>query len=94
MKTVEKKIKNILGEFIDLKQHQAFIFGSRATRRARKFSDYDIGIIGGKPLNFRKIALIKTRIEESDLPCRVDIVDFSTVSKNFKDIALTEIKKL
>ena len=52
-----------------------------AAGKARKFSDYDIGVIGQKPLDFKKIALIKGEFEESDLPYRVDVVDFSTVSK-------------
>ena len=93
-KTAEKEIKNILQKFVDFKKHNVFIFGSRAKGKARKFSDYDIGVIGKKSLNFKKIAQINEELEESDLPYRVDVVDFSTVSKNFKNIALSKIKKL
>ena len=93
-KTAEKEIKNILQNFIDFKKSKVFIFGSRAKGASRKFSDYDIGIIGRKSLDFKKISLIKDKFEESDLPYRVDVVDFSTVSKNFKNIALSKIKKL
>lgn len=96
MKTriAEKEIKNILQKFIDFKKSKVFIFGSRAKGKARKFSDYDIGVISRKPLNFKKISLIKGELEESDLPYRVDVVDFATVSKKFKSIALAKIKKL
>ena len=93
-KTAEKEIKNILQNFIDFKKSKVFIFGSRAKGESRKFSDYDIGIIGRKSLGLKKISLIKGELEESDLPYRVDVVDFSTVSKNFKNIALSKIKKL
>ena len=93
-KAAEKEIKNILQKYVDFKKHKVFIFGSRARGKARKFSDYDIGVIGRKPLDLKKIALIKGELEESDLPYRVDVVDFSTVSKNFKNIALSKIKKL
>lgn len=93
-KTAEKEIKNILQKFIDFKKSKVFVFGSRAKGKARKFSDYDIGIIDQKPLDLEKISLIKGEFEESDLPYRVDIVDFSIVSKNFRNIALSKIKKL
>ena len=73
-------------------KNQVFIFGSRAKGKARKFSDYDIGVTGKKPLNFKKIAQINEELEESDLPYRVDVVDFSTVSKSFKNIALSKLK--
>ncbi|MEK7130738.1 MAG: nucleotidyltransferase domain-containing protein [Patescibacteria group bacterium] len=94
IKAMETEIKGILQRFIDFKKYKVFVFGSRAAGKARKFSDYDIGVIGQKPLDFKKIALIKGEFEESDLPYRVDVVDFSTVSKNFKNIAMSKIKKL
>lgn len=94
IKAPEKEIRKILQKFIDFKKSKVFIFGSRAKGKARRFSDYDIGIIGQKPLDFNKIAIIKGELEESDLPYRVDVVDFSTVSKNFKNIALSKIKRL
>lgn len=92
--TVEKEIKNILEKHIDLKKYEAFVFGSRATGEARKFSDYDIGIVGKKPVEFSTIALIREELEESDLPFSVDIVDFNFVDKDFKKVALKKIRKL
>jgi len=44
----EKEIKEIIFRFLDTKKYQVFIFGSRATGKAKKFSDYDIGIWGKK----------------------------------------------
>ncbi len=93
-KTAEKEIKNILQKFVDFKKYNVFVFGSRVKGKARKFSDYDVGVVGREPLGFKKIAQINEELEESDLPYRVDVVDFSTVSKNFKNTALSKIKKL
>ena len=93
-KEVLKEIKKIIGKFIDLKKYDVFVFGSRAESKARKFSDYDIGILGDRTVPMGKIALIKDELEESDLPYRVDVVDFRLVSKDFKKIALSKIKKL
>ena len=91
---VEKKIKEIIFQFLDPEKYQVFIFGSRATGKAKKFSDFDIGILGKKPIPSHLIVLIEEALEESDLPYKVDIVDFSLVSSEFKKIALSKIKKL
>lgn len=94
VQTAEKEIKKIFQKYVDLKKHNVFVFGSRAVGRARKFSDYDIGIMDKKPFNSEKLALIREALEESNLPYRVDVVNFSTVSEKFKKIALKKIKKL
>lgn len=94
MKKTEEKIKKIIFQFLNPKEYQVFIFGSRATAKAQKYSDYDIGIFGRKPVPGRILAMIEEALEESDLPYKVEIVDFSLVSANFKKVALTKIKKL
>lgn len=94
IKKPEQKIKEIICKFLEPEEYKLFVFGSRATEQARKFSDFDIGISGRKPLSFRKIALIKEALEESDLPFKVDIVDFKMVSPEFKKEALSKIKEL
>ncbi len=90
----ENKIKNIILQFLDVKEYQFFIFGSRATGKAKKYSDYDIGVLGSYPLPAKIKILIEEALEESDLPYKVEIVDFSLVPANFKKVALSKIKKL
>ncbi len=90
----EQRIKEIISKFIDPDKYEIFIFGSRATGHALEYSDCDIGISGKKALPLRKIALIKEALEESELPFRVDIVDFFMVSDNFKKEALLKVKKI
>lgn len=58
-------------------------FGSRATGRARKYSDLDLIIDTGKPLSFEVLARLMSDFEESALPYKVDIVDRVTVSDSF-----------
>ncbi len=93
-KNPEKEIKNIIFQFLDPKEYQLFIFGSRATGKAQKYSDYDVGIRGKKSLSSKTKILIEEALEESDLPYKVDLVDFSLVSPNFKKVSLLKIKKL
>jgi predicted nucleotidyltransferase len=94
LKKAEKEIKKIIFQFLDPKEYQVFIFGSRATGKAKKFSDFDIGIWGKKSVPSHLIVLIEEALEESDLPYKVDLVDFSLVPAKFKKIALSKIKKL
>ncbi|MCD6223796.1 MAG: nucleotidyltransferase domain-containing protein [Deltaproteobacteria bacterium] len=93
-KRVEKQIKEVIFQFLDPEKYQVFIFGSRATGKARKYSDYDIGILGKKPVPVKTLVLIEEALEESDLPYKFDIVDFSLVSPEFREVALSKIKKL
>lgn len=94
MEKTLKEIKKIIFRFLDSKRYQVFVFGSRATGKAEKYSDYDIGIIGKKPVQWSVLAKIDDALEESDLPYKVDVVDFSLVSDDFKKVALSKIKKL
>lgn len=93
-KSIEKTIREIIFNFLNPRECQVFIFGSRATGRANKFSDYDIGILSKKPLSFDRLAFIKEAFEESNLPFRVDIIDFSLVSQRFREVALSKFKRL
>ena len=90
----EEEIKRIVFRFLSPSEYKVFIFGSRIVGKAKKYSDYDIGIIGKKAVPWKILTLIEEDLEESDLPYKVDIVDFSLVSSNFKKVALSKIKKL
>ncbi len=95
MDKTEKKIKKIILENIDDgKKYRLFIFGSRASGQPRKYSDYDVGIEGKEVIPFAMLAKIKIALNDSDLPYKIDVVDFSAVSKKFRDQALINIKKL
>lgn len=85
-----KTIKKIIFSKLDSKLNSAFIFGSRASGTNQKYSDIDIGI-EGNPLNAKTKIEIQEEFEESDLPYNVDIVDFSTVRKKFKEVARQKI---
>lgn len=61
-------------------------FGSRATGRAKQYSDLDLAIDGGKPLGIDLAAQLAEAFAESNLPYKVDIVDWSTASEAFKKV--------
>lgn len=68
-----------------------FVFGSYATGNQKHYSDVDIGIDAGTPLEIMIIARIKDELEESNLPVTVDVVDFARAKASFKKVALQKI---
>lgn len=88
-----KQLQNILIQHVDPKTHSFFIFGSRGIGNNRKYSDIDIGIEGKKSLSLRTVAQLEDAFDNSNLPYTVDLVDFTTVTPQFKTIAKKHIIK-
>jgi uncharacterized protein len=69
---------------------QAWIFGSRATGRARPYSDLDILIATSEQLTWRHRADLLDAFEASDLPFRVDIVEESRLAPGMVERVMAE----
>lgn len=68
-----------------------FLFGSRVTKENHRFSDMDIGIIPGEDFDHRILYALKDKLADSVIPFKVDIVNFSEVTNDFKKEALKHI---
>lgn len=74
---------------------KVWIFGSRAKGLARRFSDLDLAIDANQtPLPQKTMALLLDDFEESDLPYKVDIIDWNCISNDFRLIIQKEKKRL
>lgn len=60
------------------------VFGSRANGKAKKMSDLDLAVMTAAPLPNRALVAMKDDFSESKLPFRVDILDWSVISNEFK----------
>ena len=60
---------------------QVWVFGSRATGRARPFSDLDLLITEPPSLSWRERADLRDAFEASDLPFRVDVVEAALLAE-------------
>jgi|UPI000120E3CB Predicted nucleotidyltransferases len=69
---------------------EVWIFGSRATGKAKNTSDLDIAIIANDPIDMMLLANIKDTFSESNLPFKVDIVDYGNVSPEFRKLITKE----
>lgn len=84
--------KKIVLEKVPLDQYAVFLFGSRVTGNNHRLSDIDVGILGNQRLPAIKQLEIEESLENSDIILKVDVVDFSTVSSDFKKEALSNIE--
>ena len=63
-----------------------WVFGSRATGRAGPYSDLDLAIDAGRRLTLDETAAVTEAFSESDLPYRVDIIDWHALDDRFQRI--------
>lgn len=61
-------------------------FGSRATGRAKPYSDLDLAIVTDDPVALDRLAALADAFSESDLPWKVDLVDWASTSERFREI--------
>src|SRR5438477_13052842 len=65
---------------------KVWVFGSRVSGRARRYSDLDLAIDAGRPLTLDETAILAEAFSDSDLPYRVDIVDWRAIGGGFREI--------
>jgi len=76
-------IKKIVNE--NLKHYKLYMFGSRVTGRAKKYSDVDIAILSDELTSDIK-AKIEFEFENSTLPYEVDVIDLNSITERFKNL--------
>ena len=65
---------------------EVLAFGSRATWTAKDYSDLDLAVMGEEPLSLRTVSALDEALGESDLPFKVDVVDWSRIDDTFRAI--------
>ena len=63
---------------------RVWAFGSRAVGRARRLSDLDLAIDAGRALELGELAGLREAFAESDLPWRVDLLDWHGTDPAFR----------
>ncbi len=83
-----KIVQDILKKY----PYKFYVFGSRAKQQAKKFSDLDLCYLDD--IDTKILSSIEEDFEESDLPYKVDIVNFNNCSKDFKEIIKKDMIEL
>ncbi|OGT49044.1 MAG: DNA polymerase beta subunit [Gammaproteobacteria bacterium RIFCSPHIGHO2_12_FULL_38_11] len=79
-----KLLNSILKKHIP--DYTVWIFGSRATEHIKPYSDIDLAIMTQRPLSVSTMSELTNALSESDLPYKVDLVDWSRIDDSFKKI--------
>lgn len=77
-------VLDVLARYVP--EYEVWAFGSRARNTAKKYSDLDLVIITNQPLPLAISASIAHDFNESDLPWKVDVVDWAATSLSFREI--------
>lgn len=64
---------------------EVYIFGSRARGDNHKFSDLDVLYKSSATIPLSKIAMIKSDLEDSDLPIKIDLVDENDLAASYRE---------
>ncbi len=70
----------------NIPERKVLVFGSRAGGTPKKHSDLDLCVMGEHSLSLQQEVNLKEAFSESDLPMRVDIVNWASLTPDFKEI--------
>ena len=65
---------------------EVLAFGSRATWTAKDYSDLDLAVMGEEPLSLRTVSALDEALGDSDLPFKVDVVDWARIDDAFRSV--------
>ncbi len=61
-----------------------YLFGSRARKTHKPFSDIDLAVEETQKIPFEKIGELKSIMEATNIPYKIDIVDINAVSPEMR----------
>lgn len=94
VQNVKQALKDIMRSELDLRAYKVFFFGSRVTGSGHERSDIDVGIVSKQPVPPARLAAIQEKVAALPFLYYIDIVDFSNVSDDFRDVALQKTEPI
>ena len=73
-----------------LPDREVWAFGSRVNGTAKETSDLDLVVIAETPLDFQRLGSLRDDFSESNLPYKVDVVDWAKIGETFREIIQKE----
>jgi len=83
-----KMVRDILRRHVP--RHEVWAFGSRAKHKAKRYSDLDLAVIAEVPLAATVLTALQEDFSDSDLPWKVDVVEWAATSEAFRQIIARE----
>lgn len=79
-----EKVQAILRQQVP--QCEVRAFGSRVSWTAKGYSDLDLAVVASGRLDNDRLRHLQEAFEESDLPFRVDVLDWHAISQEFQRV--------
>lgn len=97
--TREETIKDLIKRQLrkvapKLKGYRVVLFGSRVTGKAHDRSDFDVGIIGDRPISLRTFYEIEDLLESIETLYKIDLVDLNRAAPALRTEALKAVESL
>jgi predicted nucleotidyltransferase len=83
------QIRAILADALNGKSCSVYLFGSRATGVHTQISDFDIAVEAAEDVS-RELSVAREKLELSNIPFKVDLVDLRDTSKAFARLVHAE----
>ena len=77
-----RKVQDILKEYAPA--CEVWAFGSRVRKGAKSFADLDLAIVSSQGMTPRQLAVLADAFAESDLPIKVDLLDWNSTNPEFQ----------
>ncbi|MBI3786695.1 MAG: nucleotidyltransferase domain-containing protein [Ignavibacteriales bacterium] len=91
---LKKEILDLVGKHVNLRTHKVFFFGSRVSGGGNERSDIDVGIEGPQEIPIKILGRIREEIENLPTLYKIEVVDFKSVSDEFREVALQHTEAL
>jgi uncharacterized protein len=85
MSNYKLQIVKIIRNHLKFNQAEIILFGSRAEGKTLSSSDYDIALKSEIPIDKSVISQIKEDLENSNIPNKIDLVEYSSVSDALRE---------
>lgn len=79
-----KIVSAILGRYVP--DCEVRVFGSRLCDSVKRYADLDIALVGTQKISDDILYALKESFQESDLPFRVDVLDWHAITKEFQEV--------
>jgi predicted nucleotidyltransferase len=79
-----RTIKGILSRHLPEAEVRAF--GSRVSGKPKDYSDLDLAVLSPQKIEAARLEETREAFAESDLPFRVDVLDWSAISEEFRKV--------
>ena len=76
------QVKAILKKYVP--EVEVWAFGSRVTGTAKVYSDLDLVVLGKEKLPQKQYYQLQEAFQESELPMRVDVLDWHRITPAFR----------